>query len=40
MNDAGGISLTIPFGIQEGVMTNKNNKNDRIYEEKDDGEST
>ena len=40
MNDAGGISLTIPVGIQEGVMKNIKNKNDRIDEEKDNGETT
>ena len=34
VNGAGGIYLTIPVGIQEGVMINKINKNDRIDEEK------
>ena len=40
VNDAEGISLTIPVGIKEGVIKNIYNKNDRIDEEKNDGETT
>ena len=40
VNDAEGILLTIPVGIQEGVTKNIKNNNDRIDEGKDGGEST